>query len=80
MPNGTPGDAPWTDLFVHKRNIFPYDMEEMLWRIHEYDENLIRHLNYPDMWKWEKGENLEEGRQKLKKIIEENNVPKREII
>lgn len=37
MPNGKPGDAPWSDFFVHGREIFPPDMAAMLRAIHAVD-------------------------------------------
>ena len=74
MPNGKPGDAPWTDFFVHKMNVFPPDISDMLWAIYRVSPDLIKSLNYPDMWNWEKGEKLDDARLTLKKIISENGI------
>lgn len=30
MPNGKPGDAPWSDFFVHGHKVFPDDIARML--------------------------------------------------
>jgi hypothetical protein len=75
MPNGRPGDAPWTDFFVHGRDLFPEDISAMLRAIARQDAGLIRHLAHPDMWDWAEGKNLEEGREKLRQIIRDNRVP-----
>ena len=75
MPNGAAGDAPWSDFFVHGKSIFPPDMCVMLHVIKQHDVELIRHLAHPDMWDWEVGKNLEEGRRKLKEIIRTNGIP-----
>lgn len=75
MPNGKPGDAPWTDFFIHGREVFPADIASMLKAIHVANPTLIEHLHYPDMWDWEKGLRLEEGRKKLRKIIQDNCIP-----
>jgi len=74
MPNGKPGDAPWTDFFVHKYNIFPGDMARMLRALYAYSPNLIEHLAYPDMWDWEQGKNINEGREKLQQLMVQHGV------
>jgi len=57
MPNGAPGDAPWSDFFVHGNSIFPPDMCVMLHVIRNHDVALTRALAYPEMW--EAGRNLD---------------------
>lgn len=74
MPNGRPGDAPWTDFFVHGQAIFPPDIGEMLQAIARHDVGLIRHLAHPDMWDWAEGKKLEEGREKLRQIMRDNGI------
>ena len=75
MPNGKPGDAPWSDFFVHGKSIFPPDICVMLHVIKSHDIELIRPLADTDMWDWEAGKNVEEGRRKLKEIIRANGIP-----
>jgi len=75
MPNGKPGDAPWSDFFLHGHDVFPPDIAAMLRAIYGVDPRLIRHLAHPDMWRWEEGHDLEDGRAKLKKIINDNSIP-----
>jgi len=74
MPNGKPGDAPWSDFFVHGREIFPPDMAAMLRAIHAVDPALIQHLAHPDMWRWEAGDDLDDGRAKLVQIMANNHI------
>lgn len=74
MANGRPGDAPWTDFFNHGRDVFPEDIAKMLLAIHAASPALIQHLNHPDMWEWEAGRQLDEGREKLRQIMSEHNI------
>ena len=75
MPNGSPGDAPWSDFFVHGRHdIFPVDIAAMLLAIAAVDPALIKPLSHPDMWDWEQGKNLESGREKLSQIMADNSI------
>jgi hypothetical protein len=74
MAAGGPGDAPWSDFFTHKIDVFPKDIAEMLWAIHRVSPSLIRHLNHPEMWDWEQGEKLNEARVTLKNIMQENDI------
>jgi hypothetical protein len=79
MPNGRPGDHPLTDMLVHQRHPFPEDMEEMLLEILKFDSNFpdgkryyIEQVKWENcFFDWEKGENLEEGRNALKKVLTE---------
>ena len=75
MPNGKPGDHPYTDFFTHKFHVFPEDMAAMLNAIHSVSPRLVEPLGDADMWDWEAGKNLDIGREKLRKIIADNNIP-----
>jgi hypothetical protein len=68
MPNGKPGDHPLTDLFHHGGHPFPADIEEMVRRLASIDPNLLGEIDH-DVFRWEKGEGLEEGRAKLKELL-----------
>jgi hypothetical protein len=72
MPNGRPGDAPWSDFFVHGHDVFPPDIAAMLRAIHAVNPSLIQHLSHPDMWCWEQGDDLDNGRAKLTQIMSDN--------
>jgi len=74
MPNGKPGDAPWSDFFVHGYDVFPSDIAAMLRAIYDVNPSLIRHLAHPDMWQWEQGKDLDDGRSKLAKIMADNDI------
>ena len=75
MPNGKPGDSPWSDFFGHGRHeMFPSDISAMLLALHAIDPALIRSLHYPDMCDWERGKNLDDARRKLRQIMVENGV------
>ena len=75
MPNGKPGDAPWSDFFVHGKDVFPLAIAGKLKRVRAYDDSLIRHFANNDMWDWERGERIEEGVEKLQKIIDDHKIP-----
>jgi hypothetical protein len=75
MANGRPGDAPWTDFFVHKRDVFPSDIAGMLWAIYDVSPGLIKHLASSEMWEWEHGDKLDDAREMLRSIIAENKIP-----
>ncbi|HZY88715.1 MAG TPA: hypothetical protein VFE78_28080 [Gemmataceae bacterium] len=68
MPNGKPGGHPLTDLFHHGGHPFPADIEEMVRRLASIDPNLLGEIDH-DVFRWEKGEGLEEGRAKLKELL-----------
>jgi hypothetical protein len=74
MLNGKPGDAPWTDFFVHSRDIFPEDITAMLKAIYAVSTSLTFQVG-SSMWDWKAGRDLEAGRAKLKQIIADNNIP-----
>ena len=79
MPNGRPGDHPLTDMLVYKMHPFPEDMEKMLLEILEIDSNFpdgkryyVEQVEWVNrFFDWEKGSNLEEGRDALKKVLQE---------
>ena len=68
MPNGKPGDHPLTDLFHHGKHPFPADVEEMVRRLAATDPNLLGEIDQ-DVFRWERGEGLEEGRAKLTDLL-----------
>ena len=74
MPNGKPGDSPWSDFFTHGRELFPPDIAEMLRAIHQVDPELIQHLAHPEMARWEQGRDLEKAREVLAAIMERNGI------
>ncbi len=82
MVNGKPGDHPITDMFTHGMHPFPLDIEEMLREILKLapdfpDDKRFGHY-YSDQIRWEQhifdmaaGDNLDEGREALRKVLEE---------
>jgi hypothetical protein len=68
MPNGKPGDHPLTDLFHHGKHPFPADVEELVRRLASIDPDLLNQIE-PDVFRWENGQGLEEGRAKLKELL-----------
>ena len=74
MPNGKPGDSPWTDFFKHGSKLFPDDISARLWAIHAVSPELTQPL-VADMWHWAHGDQLDEGRRKLDAIIKDNGIP-----
>lgn len=69
MPNGRPGDHPLTDLFIHGQHPFPADMEEMLLELRRLDPGCGRHLQ-DDAFAWEQGRRLDEGRAKIRELLQ----------
>ena len=69
MPNGRPGDHPLTDLFSHGLHPFPEDIEEMIRRLAGIDPKLLDEIER-DVFQWEAGKELDEGRAKLKELLE----------
>jgi hypothetical protein len=79
MPNGKPGDHPVTDMLVHGMHPFPPDIEAML------REVLRLQPEFPDgkrpfvegcewegrFFAWERGEGLDEGREALRRVLDE---------
>jgi RNAse (barnase) inhibitor barstar len=70
MPNGSLGDNPLTDLFTYGEHPFPPDMEQMLRRIHTLAPLLVRRLR-SEPFDWECGRSLGEGRDLLKRLLDE---------
>ena len=69
MPNGRPGDNPMTDLLAHGKHPFPPDMESMILEILTIDPNALDRLDIAP-FRWERGEDLAEGRRYLKSKLE----------
>jgi hypothetical protein len=69
MPNGKPGDHPITDMLIHGKHPFPEDMEEMIRKLHAVDPSFLNDLGW-EPFDWADGKNLEEGRKRLKKLLE----------
>jgi hypothetical protein len=70
MPNGKIGDHPMTDLFAHGRHPFPPDMEEMIRNLAAIRPDIVQLLQL-DSFDWEQGKNLDEGRKRLKELIDD---------
>jgi hypothetical protein len=68
MPNGKPGDHPLNDMFHHGAHPFPADIEEMVRRLAHIDPMLLRQIE-PDVFEWESGRGLDEGRAKLQELL-----------
>jgi hypothetical protein len=68
MPNGKPGDHPLTDLFSHGTHPFPEDIEEMVRLLASIDPMLLNEIE-ADVFQWEAGDQLDEGRAKLKGLL-----------
>ena len=71
MPNGRPGDNPITDLLSHDRHPFPPDIEEMLRKLAAIDPILFQELGWAP-FEWEQGQNLDEGRKRLRELLNEH--------
>ena len=68
MPNGKFGDNPLTDMFTHGQHPYPADIEEMLRRLHSINPKILQYLDAKP-FDWEKGGNLEEGRELLNEML-----------
>jgi hypothetical protein len=68
MPNGKPGDHPLTDMFSHGAHPFPPDIEELIRRLASIDPLLLKEID-GDVFEWEAGRQLDEGRAKLRELI-----------
>lgn len=75
MPNRKLGDNPLSDLTIHGVNRFPEDIKRLLIQIDELgrgDESWPLGANWPYSpreFDWEKGNDLDEGRQLLRHYI-----------
>lgn len=68
MPNGKPGDHPVTDLFAHGAHPFPEDIEGMIRELVSLNPKLLDEIE-EDVFRWEAGQGLDEGRVKLKELL-----------
>lgn len=73
MSNGRYGDNPITDLLVHKAHPLPCDMEAMIKKLNNIDPKSLNDSGM-ESFNWEKRENLEEGRKKLRSLLMERGV------
>ena len=76
MPNGKPGDHPYTDIFVHGRHPFPMAMEALFREAYELDPEWDEKLPFVDgmdwhtrFMRWASGEDLESGRRQLVALV-----------
>ena len=84
MVNGKPGDHPVTDMLLHGMHPFPADMEAMLREILSLDPAFPDGKRYyvdqvrweQRFFDWEKGKNLDEGREALRAVLDELQRPK----
>jgi hypothetical protein len=76
MPNGKPGDHPFTDLLFHGKHPFPPDLEATLLEIDALGRRpgrwpLGENWPYsPREFDWEQGRGLAEGRELLTRLVE----------
>jgi hypothetical protein len=83
-PNGKPGDHPLTDMLAHGKHPFPPDMEEMLRAILALDPIFpdgkrwyVDQLEWERrFFDWERGKNLDQGREALIGALSELRVKK----
>ena len=68
MPNGKFGDNPLTDMFIHGEHPYPADIENMLRKLRSINPKILHGLDTKP-FDWEKGKNLEEGRELLKEML-----------
>lgn len=79
MANGSKGDSPLGDMLSHGLHPFPPDMETMLRELLSLDPKFPDGLRYyveQVQWMrrfdaWARGEAFEEGRQALRRALEE---------
>jgi hypothetical protein len=84
MPNGKRGDHPLTDMLVHGKHPFPRDMEEMLREVLALDpifpDGYRRYIDQVEweqrFFDWERGKNLDQGRQALRAVLSELHAKK----
>jgi len=69
MPNGKPGDHPFTDMFHYGSHPFPPDIEALILELKRLDPHL-KGITDDMPFDWEEGKNLEVGRRHLKGLIE----------
>jgi hypothetical protein len=66
--NGSPRDHPLSDLFLHGAHPFPPDVEELIRRLADIDPLLLGEIDR-DVFEWQAGRQLDEGREKLRELI-----------
>ena len=71
MPNGKIGDHPISDMLVHGKHPFPADIERAIRRLHAINPAILHALGI-EPFKWEKGEQLDEARDRLKELLDEH--------
>lgn len=69
MPNGKPGDNPITDLLNYGQHPFPSDIEQMVRELARINPQSLNELGW-EPFDWEKGKDLDMGRQHLKDLLE----------
>jgi predicted amidophosphoribosyltransferase len=77
MPNGRPGDHPFTDWKVHGQHPFPPDIEKMLQQAFRLDPDWLSKLPQAEAREWDRRfceweaalRNLESGRRALEDLI-----------
>lgn len=67
MSDERPREHPIRELLLHGQHPFPTDMEEMIQRLH-LKPNAITAEIAMDAYDWERGEQLERGRKKLRAL------------
>ncbi|MBS0664274.1 MAG: hypothetical protein JSR48_13495 [Verrucomicrobia bacterium] len=73
MPIEKSKEHPIRELLLHGKHPFPSDMEAMLLRLN-MKPNAITAEIAMDAYDWERGEQLERGRKKLKALCAQNGV------
>jgi hypothetical protein len=71
MSMGGPGDHPLTDLLHWNTHPFPLDMEKLVLQIRDLSPRFLDRITTKEWFDWEKGENLDAGRQHLRDLISE---------
>ena len=67
MATERPREHPIRELLLHEEHPFPNDMEEMIRRLHLKAGAITAEIAM-DAYDWERGEQLERGRKKLRAL------------
>ena len=67
MATERPREHPIRELLLHEEHPFPKDMEEMIRRLHLKAGAITAEIAM-DAYDWERGEQLERGRKKLRAL------------
>jgi hypothetical protein len=67
MATNRPKEHPIRELLLHGQHPFPKDMEEMIQRLHLKAGAITAEIAM-DAYDWERGEQLETGRKKLRAL------------